>query len=325
MSSGCGSLPDEGGAGRQGFCVRECSTPPANEIAAVVTRSHPVKSSKAPFGYRGLITSSAVIAILVTLVVESTTRRADAASLAELRQSGSLRLCANPSALPYSNLADKGNLAGFQIELARAVAREMGLELGVIWVRNAADIKNSDCDAVMDVVATSYDREGLTGPLTTRIPLRLSRPYAENGVALVVSSRSSVRRFDDLHGKKIGVTVGTIEHEWLAKRGFGISIFASQEDIIAAIEAGEIEVGVANPVTIGWYRHEHPSAAVKVPDGYEPETGLRWNVSIGLRRADDALLAAVDAAVARVVKQRIPAQIYAKYGIPYLPPSEGLQ
>jgi len=34
----------------------------------------------------------------------------------------------------------------------------------------------------------------------------------------------------------------------------------------------------------------------------------------------------VDAAVSRVVEQRIPAQIYAKYGITYLPPSgAGLQ
>jgi len=28
--------------GRQGFCVGERSTPPRNELAAVVTRSHPV-------------------------------------------------------------------------------------------------------------------------------------------------------------------------------------------------------------------------------------------------------------------------------------------
>jgi hypothetical protein len=65
---------------------------------------------------------------------------------------------------------------------------------------------------------------------------------------------------------------------------------------------------------------------LRIPDGYEPEPALRWNVSVGLRRADDALVAAVDTAVARVVEQRIPAQIYAKYGITYLPPSaEGLQ
>jgi len=208
------------------------------------------------------------------------------------------------------------------------LAHEMGFELGVTWVRNAGDIKNSDCDVLMDVVASaaSYDREGLTGPLTTHLPLRYSRPYADSGVVLVISSRSSVRRLEDLHGQKIGVMVGTVEHEWLAKHGFRVSVFASQEDMIAAIEAGEIEVGATDPVIVGWYRHEHPSTAVRIPDGYEPEPALRWSVSVGLRRADDALLGAVDAAVSRVVEQWIPAQIYAKYGITYLPPSgAGLQ
>ena len=233
--------------------------------------------------HRGLIPGNAVMALLATLITEGTTQRAGAASLAEVRQNGSLRLCANPSALPYSNLADRGGLAGFEVELAEVVAHEMGLGLGVTWVRNAGDMKNSDCDALMEAVASaaSYDREGLTGPLTTHLPLRFSRPYAESGVVLVVSSRSSVRRLDDLHGQKIGVTVGTVEHEWLAKRGFRVSVFASQEDIIAAIEVGEIEVGATNPVIIGWYRHEHPSTAVRIPDGYEPEPALRWNVSVG--------------------------------------------
>jgi hypothetical protein len=41
MSLGCGSIPGEGILGRQCFCVRECFTPPGNELAAVVTRSHP--------------------------------------------------------------------------------------------------------------------------------------------------------------------------------------------------------------------------------------------------------------------------------------------
>jgi hypothetical protein len=41
MSLRCGSLPGQGVLGRQGFCVRECFTPPGNELAAVVTRSHP--------------------------------------------------------------------------------------------------------------------------------------------------------------------------------------------------------------------------------------------------------------------------------------------
>ena len=268
------------------------------------------------------------ISLLATLIAEGTRHCADARSLAEVRQSGILRLCANPSALPYSNLTDKSGLAGFEVEIAKVVAHEMGLGLGVTWVRNAGEIKNSGCDVSMGVVASaaSYDREGLTGPLTTRLPLRFSRPYADSGVVLVVSSRSSVRRLNDLHGQKIGVMVGTIEHEWLAKHDFRVSVFATQEDIIAAIEAREIEVGATNPVTIGWYRHEHPSTAIGIPDGYELDPALRWSVSVGLRRADDALVAAVDTAVTQVVEQEIPAHIYAKYGIPYFSPSgQGLQ
>lgn len=268
--------------------------------------------------------SAAIWIILAMLIVaEGTTCCADAASLAKVRQQELLRLCANPSALPYSNLTDRGGPAGFQVELAEVLAHEMGLKLGVTWVRNAGDIKNSDCDILMDVVASAatYEREGLTGPLTSHLPLRFSRPYANSGVVLVVSSQSSVRQLNDLHGQKVGVTVGTIEHEWLAKHGFRVSVFASQEDIIAAIEAGEIEVGATNPVTIGWYQHEHPSTAVRIPHGYEPEPALQWSVSVGLRGADDALITAVDIAVARVIEQSIPAQIYAKYGIFYLPPS----
>jgi polar amino acid transport system substrate-binding protein len=276
--------------------------------------------SGASLMHHGLIPCSAAIAMLATFVAEATTHRADAASLTEVRQNGILRLCANPSALPYSNLTDRGGLPGFEVELAEVLAHEMGLQLGVIWVRNAGEANNSDCDVLMGVVASaaSYDREGLTGPLTTHLPLRFSRPYADSGVVLVISARSSVRGLEDLHGQKIGVMVGTVEHEWLAKHGFRVSVFASQDDIIAAIEAGEIEVGAVNPVIVGWYRHEHPSTAVRIPD---TEPALHWSVSVGLRRADDALLAAMDAAVARVVEQRIPAQIYAKYGITYLPPS----
>jgi ABC-type amino acid transport substrate-binding protein len=272
--------------------------------------------------HRAVICSLAAMAV-IAMVFSGTSQRAGAASLAEVRQVGSLRVCANPSALPYSNLADKGGLAGFEVELAQALAKEMGLGLDVRWVRSASDMKNADCDALMGAIASavSYDREGRIGPLTTRFPLRYSRPYAAGGVVLVVSSGSSVRRLEDLHTRKVGVAVGTVEHEWLDTHGFRVSVFPSQEDIIAAIEAGEIEIGATSPVAIGWYQHEHPGTAVKVPDGYKPEAALRWDISVGLRRADDALIAAVDRALKRIVEQRLPAQIYAKYGITYLPPS----
>jgi polar amino acid transport system substrate-binding protein len=247
----------------------------------------------------------------------------DAASLDKVQQNGSLRLCANPDALPHSNRPGRPGLPGFQVEMAEAVAREMGLGLTVAWIRTPNAAAKAGCDASMDSIPlpASYQREGRVGPLMAALlPLRFTKPYAASGIFLIVPSGSPARSFGDLHDQKIGVAVGSIEHEWLSNKGLRVSVFAFQEEIVAAVEAGEIGAGAVPQPIVGWYRHEHPDARVMIPDGYEPETALRWNVAIGLWRADDALVVAVDAAIDRVIAKRVPYQIYAKYGAIYHPP-----
>jgi len=50
----------------------------------------------------------------------------------------------------------------------------------------------------------------------------------------------------------------------------------------------------------------------------EPE--LRWNVAVGLRRADDALLDAVNAALKALLDDGTIRTIYARYGIEHRRP-----
>src|SRR5438874_7150418 len=52
---------------------------------------------------------------------------APARSLDMIRATGALHLCAHPNSLPYANKA--GNPPGFQIELGRALAKELGVTL----------------------------------------------------------------------------------------------------------------------------------------------------------------------------------------------------
>jgi hypothetical protein len=66
----------------------------------------------------GLVDRGAVVAALTVSLAVMQAHLADAASLEEVQQSGSLRLCANPDALPYSNHTSNGGLPGFQVELA---------------------------------------------------------------------------------------------------------------------------------------------------------------------------------------------------------------
>jgi polar amino acid transport system substrate-binding protein len=248
----------------------------------------------------------------------------EAAPLEQVMQNGALRLCAHPAALPYSDRSGQNGLHGFQIELAEAVAREMGLALTVTWGRAPNAERKGGCDAVMDSIALAvrYEREGRIGPLRPASGLapRFSKSYAGSGVFLALPSGSPARRFEDLEGQKVGVVVGSVEHEWLAKKGLEVSVFAAPEEIVAALDTGAIGAGAVPAPVLGWYRREYPDARVTIPAGYEPEPALRWNVAIGLWRADDALVAAVNAAIDRVLEKQIPSRIYANYGVAYHPP-----
>jgi polar amino acid transport system substrate-binding protein len=248
---------------------------------------------------------------------------AAAAPYEQVKRTGSLSVCANPDALPYSSR--QSGPPGFQVELAQAVAREMGLGLAVNWVWERRSARKVDCDALMDSIVLDsvlYEHEGQTGPAVQSSigGLRYTKPYASSGVVLVVPADSPARRFEDLPGAKIGVIVGSVVHQMLAQKGLKVSVFAFQDEIVAAVDRGEIGAGAVAPPYVGWYVHQHPGAKVRVPEGYQAERELSWNVAIGLRRADDALVDAVNAALDRLMAARAIADIYAKYGVAYQPP-----
>ena len=54
---------------------------------------------------------------------------ADAASLATVRERGTFGVCAHPDALPYSS--QDRTLPGFQLEIAEAIASQLGVRLRV--------------------------------------------------------------------------------------------------------------------------------------------------------------------------------------------------
>jgi len=91
----------------------------------------------------------------------------------------------------------------------------------VVLVQSIKAAKAADCDLSMDAQAAAAhcDREGQTGPLMlTLLPLRFTKPYAENGLFLVVPSASPALRFEDLQQQKIGVIVDSVAHQWLRRK-----------------------------------------------------------------------------------------------------------
>jgi polar amino acid transport system substrate-binding protein len=90
--------------------------------------------------------------------------------------------------------------------------------------------------------------------------------------------------------------------------------------MLAALAAGEIDAAAVTPLSVGYYNLTHPSQEFAILPPDEAEHDLVWNAVVGIRKPDDQLLAAIDAALERLRADGTLETIYANYGIALLPP-----
>src|SRR5437879_1960342 len=96
-------------------------------------------------------------AVVVLLAVGLGCPAAGARPLSAIRDRGVLVLCAHANALPFASKTH--NPPGFQIELARALAHELGVALDVAWITTGFQFRTVDCDIVLDTIAVPEAQE----------------------------------------------------------------------------------------------------------------------------------------------------------------------
>jgi polar amino acid transport system substrate-binding protein len=255
-----------------------------------------------------------VAAALVLLVgLAALTDAASARPLAAIEARGVVSLCAHPNSLPFASRS--GNPPGFQVEIGRALAKELGVKFDVAWIVSPIQRRAADCDIILDMIV---DPE-----VQAESPVRVSKPYHHSGVALALpKDNDKVRVFGDLdQGKRIGVQVGSLAHMYLEQRGVKTTPFGFEDEMIEALADGTLDGVAVSPATIGYFNHTHPHRAVRLLHAYEHEPHLSWNVAVGMRGPDAALRAKIDAAVDRLLADGTFRAIYARYGIEHRQPA----
>lgn len=231
--------------------------------------------------------------------------------LAQIKDSGAIGLCAHPNSLPFASKTAEP--PGFQIELGRALARELGVSLTPDWILTAGQISRADCDIMLDAIADPEAQEELR--------LKLSEPYYRSGVSLAVPKDSRISSFASLDGTtKVGVQVGSITAMTLGQRHVRISIFGFEEDMLDAIASHEVDAAAVTATSAGYYNKRHPGQEFVVLPPDETTPALSWNVAVGMRKPDAALKDAIDAALTRLTQDGTIAAIYARYGVTLQPP-----
>lgn len=246
--------------------------------------------------------------LLLAAVLAALAAAAGARTLAEVKARGAISMCAHPDALPHAS--NRADTPGFQVELGRAIAAALGVRLEVAWIVPRIRAGLADCDLLFDTIVD---------PATQRGPVKLSQPYQRSGVALALrgaGAGAAVQRFDDLRaGQRVGVMINSVASKLLNQRGLTTVPYAFESDMVEDLAKGELDACAVSPATVAWYIRGHPESGLRYVHAYDSEPELRWNVAVGVRRSDEALVAEVDRALAQLARDGTLARIYARYGV----------
>lgn len=195
---------------------------------------------------RTMIKSSLLFALLVfSLVLQA--RDLPVRSFQKIIDSGELRVGV---ALfpPWVMQSKNGDLIGSETDIARKLARDMGLELKYSlfeWSELIPALEGGEIDIVISGMAITPKRA---------LKVKFSQPYAENGVGMV-ANKSLTDKFKSLKEMKqpevnIGVVKGTVS-EKVGRRAFegaNFKTFSAEDKAEEALLKGQLHaVVLSNP------------------------------------------------------------------------------
>jgi len=239
-----------------------------------------------------------------------------------------LRVCADPNNLPFSNAAREG----FENALAELVAKDLGATLSwTWWAQRRGNVRETLNEKLCDLIpgiGSSLEMLGTTAPY-----------YRSTYVAVTRADRKlDIESFDDerLRSLRIGVQLigddasNTPPAHALMRRGLidnvrGFMVYGDHEqpdpqaDIVEAVASGEIDIAFVWGPVAGYFAklQEVPLSIRPVSPRFDgPQLPMIFDVSMGTRRDDRALRDEVE----QVLRRRAPEikALLARYGVPLI-------
>lgn len=231
------------------------------------------------------------VAACVTLLALAAFPHAASAQVADLVDRSTLRVCADPANMPFTN--EDGQ--GFENKIAELMAEKLGLALDYTWFPQATGFYRMTlgakrCDVVMGYVAAGD-------------PILNTNPYYRSAWVLITKKDGDLAGVDTLEdprlkGRRIGVIAGTPPGDLLTRNGlmplarpYALMVdrrFDSPaEAMIADLDEGEIDAGILWGPIGGYYAKKSAVPLSVVPLVKEKgDPSLIYRITFGIRPGD---------------------------------------
>lgn len=143
-----------------------------------------------------------VMAVWVVLAWTSAAM-ADCRAWQQIQEAGFFTVGTSPDYPPFESIDDKGNIVGFDVDLIRAVATEMGLDVR---------FQGMGFDSILIAVRSGQVHLGMSSFSVTeerKQSVDFTIPYYKSGQVVIVNPDSGIRTVADLKGKVVSAQIGS--------------------------------------------------------------------------------------------------------------------
>ena len=211
-------------------------------------------------------------------------------SLSSVQESGTLTVGTEGTYRPFSFHEDgSGDLTGFDVEVATAVAAELGVDVAfeeTQWDGIFAGLQSGRFDTIANQVSITPERlDAYT----------FSAPYTySTGVIVVPSDNTSITSFESLAGKTTAQSLTSNWYTLATESGATVEAVEGWAQSVALVQQGRVDATVNDKLTFLDYQKQNGAEGIKVA----AETTDRSESAFAFAQGGTALAEAVDAALA---------------------------
>lgn len=187
---------------------------------------------------------------------------------------------------------DKGELVGFDIDLAREAGKRIGAEVSfkpIDWNAKEAELNGKRVDVLWN---------GLTITEERKANILFTTPYLENHQIIVVTEKSPIKTKAQLAGKVVGVQDGSsaveaIEKDAAAAKAIKeLKKFGDNVTALMDLSAGRLDALVVDEVVGRYYTAKKPGEYRVLEENFGTE-----DYGVGTRKDDTELMAKLQKAM----------------------------
>lgn len=217
-------------------------------------------------------------------------------SLKKVQEQGHFTLGLDADFAPMGFTEENGQIVGFDIDLANAVADKMGVKVEVKpidWDSKAMELSTGKIDVIWNGFSITDER---------RKEVLFSNPYLSTKQSIIVKAGSDIKTKADLAGKKVVLQDGSTSEDALKadKATYdsigdaNIARFKENSQVLMEVDAGRADAAVIDEIFVRYYLQKEgmTDKFVVLEDGFDAE-----DYGVGGRIGDHALMEAINKAL----------------------------